>query len=81
MRNKEEVKALLLKLLKIVSIAAVSEDIIKNALELPWRDFEDSVQYSVALFRGMDGIVTRNPSDYKETETDILTPGELLSRL
>lgn len=81
LRNKMKIKILLLKLLKIVSIASVSEDTIKNALELPWKDFEDSVQYSVALLQEMDGIVTRNPNDYKEAKIDIWTPEELLSRL
>lgn len=54
------------------------EDMIKNALELPWKDFEDSVQYSVALLQEMDGIVTRNPNDYKKAEIEIWTPEELL---
>lgn len=44
------------KLLKIVLIAGVSEDEIRNALALSWKDFEDSVQYSVALLQEMDGI-------------------------
>lgn len=35
----------------ILSVAGVSENVIRNALEVPWRDFEDSVQYSVALLR------------------------------
>lgn len=81
LRNKIKIKELLSKLLKIVSVASVSEDMIKNALELSWKDFEDSVQYSVALLHGMDGIVTRNSNDYKEAEMDIWKPEELLLRL
>lgn len=49
LRNKEKVKQMLRKLLKIVLIAGVSGDEIRNALALSWSDFEDSVQYSVAL--------------------------------
>lgn len=67
LKNKEDVKNLLIKLIKIVSIACVSEDEIKNALLLSWKDFEDSVQYSVALLQKMDGIVTRNTNDYKKS--------------
>ncbi len=78
LRNRIEIKSLLLKLLKIVSVASVSENMIKNALELPWKDFEDSVQYSVALLQEMDGIVTRNPKDYKEAVLSIWKPEELL---
>lgn len=78
LRNKEKVKQMLRKLLKIVLIAGVSGDEIRNALALPWRDFEDSVQYSVALLQEMDGIVTRNPSDYKKAEMKIWKPEEFL---
>lgn len=78
LRNKEKVKQMLRKLLKIVLIAGVSGDEIRNALALPWRDFEDSVQYSVALLQEMDGIVTRNPSDYKEAEIKVWRPEEFL---
>lgn len=69
---------MLRKLLKIVLIAGVSGDEIRNALALPWQDFEDSVQYSVALLQEMDGIVTRNPSDYKKAEMKIWKPEEFL---
>ncbi len=78
LRNKEKVKQMLRKLLKIVLIAGVSGDEIRNALALPWQDFEDSVQYSVALLQEMDGIVTRNPSDYKKAEMKIWKPEEFL---
>lgn len=74
LRNKEEVKAMLIKLLKIVFVAGVSEEEIRNALALSWKDFEDSVQYSAALLQGMDGIVTRNPKDYKDAEMKVWSP-------
>ena len=80
LRDKAEVKDLIVKLINIVSIASVSEDEIRYALTLPWKDFEDSVQYSVALLQEMEGIVTRNSSDYKEAEVKIWTPKELLSQ-
>lgn len=78
LRNKIEVKNLLTKLVQIVSVASVSEAEIKHALALSWRDFEDSVQYSVALLQEMDGIVTRNPNDYLESEIKIWQSEELL---
>ncbi|MCD8241670.1 MAG: PIN domain-containing protein, partial [Lachnospiraceae bacterium] len=49
MRDKAAVREMLNKLLQVVSIAAVSENEIVHALTLEWYDFEDSVQYSVAL--------------------------------
>ena len=53
-------------------------EVVQNALNLAWGDFEDSVQYSVALLNEMDGIVTRNPSDYQEANMRIWLPEQAL---
>ena len=74
LKDRAAVRDLLERLLKIVSVAAVSEQEIRNALNLTWADFEDSVQYSVALMNEIDGIVTRNPSDYQEANIQIWLP-------
>lgn len=78
MKDRDAVRDLLKRLLMIVSVAAVSEWEIQNALNLAWGDFEDSVQYSVALLNEMDGIVTRNPSDYQEANIQIWLPEQAL---
>ena len=78
MKDRDAVRDLLKRLLMVVSVAAVSEWEIQNALNLAWGDFEDSVQYSVALLNEMDGIVTRNPSDYQEANMRIWLPEQAL---
>lgn len=78
MKNRAAAIDLLKRLLLVVSIAAVSEQEIRNALELSWTDFEDSVQYSVALLNEMDGIVTRNSDDYQEAKIPIWFPEQAL---
>ena len=78
LKDRAAVRDLLERLLKIVSVAAVSEQEIRNALNLTWADFEDSVQYSVALLNEMDGIVTRNPDDYQEANMRIWLPEQVL---
>ena len=78
LKDRAAVRNLLERLLKIVSVAAVSEQEIRNALNLTWADFEDSVQYSVALLNEMDGIVTRNPDDYQEANMRIWLPDQAL---
>lgn len=79
MKDRAAARELLKQLLKVVSVAAVSEQEIRNALSLAWTDFEDSVQYSVALLNEMDGIVTRNPSDYQEANIQIWLPEQVLA--
>ena len=78
MKDRDAVRDLLKRLLMIVSVAAVSEWEIQKALNLAWGDFEDSVQYSVALLNEMDGIVTRNPSDYQDANIRIWLPEQAL---
>lgn len=78
MKDRDAVRDLLKRLLMVVSVAAVSEREIQNALDLAWGDFEDSVQYSVALLNEMDGIVTRNPGDYQEANMRIWLPEQAL---
>ena len=69
------------RLLRIVSIVAVSEDEIKTALESGWNDFEDSVQYSAALLNDREGLITRNVGDYKKAELPIWTPEQFLDMM
>ena len=78
LRDKGIVKKLMKELLTVVSVASVSGQEIENALSLEWNDFEDSVQYSVAFLQEMEGIVTRNPDDYKEAKIKVWKPEDLL---
>lgn len=78
LHNHENVMDLIGRLLQIVKIASVNEEYIQNAYNLHWRDFEDSVQYSVAKGNNMDGIVTRNMRGFADSDVKIFTPEELL---
>jgi len=80
MKDRASAQNLLKRLLMVVSVAAVSEQEIRNALDLSWTDFEDCVQYSVALLKEMDGIVTRNPSDYQQAAIQIWLPEQAVKR-
>ena len=80
LKDKELVRKLLKKLMGIVSVAAVSEKEIEEALELAWNDFEDSVQYAVALLNEMDGIVTRNQKDYNRADMKVWSPEQVLQK-
>lgn len=72
---------LMKELFTVVSVAGVSEQEILKAMELEWNDFEDSVQYSVALLQDMDWIITRNPNDYKKSQIKVLLPEQALKQV
>ena len=56
----------------------VTDDDIGRAIDRGWKDFEDSVQYTVAETNGVDYIITRNVSDFEENAIPVLTPREFL---
>lgn len=78
-KDRKLVLDLIKRLLMVVSIVAVTEQEIRNALETGWRDFEDALQYSVALLNEMEGLVTRNPRDYERADIVIWSPEQVLS--
>ena len=72
---QEEIRGLL----TFVSILTVTEQDIRAALDLRWRDFEDAVQYAAAMSNGVDAIITRNVKDFERQDVPVMTPGEFLN--
>ena len=66
------------QLLSFVSIVPVNRANIDYALELGWVDFEDAVQYSVAVANGVDYIITRDQKGFREGDIPFVTPTEVL---
>ena len=79
--SRLKAKEALEKLFSVVSVAGVTEDEIKQAMLMDWKDFEDSVQYAVAVLQGIDGIVTRDGDDYGQSDIRIWLPEELLEEV
>lgn len=79
LKDREKVRTLLAEVFKVIKIAPISGENIKYAFDLNWKDFEDAVQYSVALSNGIDAIITRNTKGFSEAEVKIYTPEEILN--
>jgi predicted nucleic acid-binding protein len=69
---------LLKALRQIVSIVEVDEQIIDLALESPFKDFEDAIQFYAAKSANADFIITRNIKDYKHSTIPVLTAEQFL---
>ena len=65
----------------IIEPSDVSKEMINKALHSDFSDFEDAVQYFTALFVSCNGIITRNPKDFKSSSLLILSPQEALALL
>jgi predicted nucleic acid-binding protein len=80
-RNRSAVQARMAisDLLGFVSVAAVDQEVIEQALALPYPDFEDAVQMAAAARAGVQYVVTRNVRDYRAGPLPVLQPVELLA--
>jgi predicted nucleic acid-binding protein len=69
------------ELRSVFGVAPVTQRIIDRALKLRWKDFEDAIQHEAAIESDCDAIVTRNRSDFQESELPVLSPIQLLESL
>jgi predicted nucleic acid-binding protein len=66
-------------LLSVFDVAAIDEHVLRSALALEWRDFEDAVTAAGARRAKCDAIITRNPRDFKGAPVRVLTPAEAVT--
>ena len=63
------------QLLQITDVLQMDRNVVENALNSGFKDFEDSLQNFSAVNNGkIDLILTRNLKDYKNSELGIFTP-------
>lgn len=80
LHDKSKTKELIKEhIISFVGVAAVDSNVISNALDIDWDDFEDAVQYSVGESITVDYIITRNPSDYAKSAIAVISPEDLLN--
>jgi predicted nucleic acid-binding protein len=67
------------KLNRILNILPVNGNIIEEALNSDFNDFEDAIQYYTAIGNGLKILITRNRKDYKDSKILILSAEEYLN--
>jgi predicted nucleic acid-binding protein len=63
-KGTENARKTVAGLVGVFGVAAVDEKVIRRAVALEWRDFEDAVSAAAAEASGCDGIVTHDPSGF-----------------
>jgi len=66
------------RLRKIVGVATCDEAMVDGAIQTPYKDFEDSLQYQCARANEIPFLVTRNIKHYQKNGIRILLPREFL---
>ncbi len=75
--NRKQAKIEIQKLLTIFRIAEVNSIVLELSINSAFGDFEDAVQYYSAVNCEVDGVVTRNIKDYRNSRLPVYTPNEL----
>ena len=75
-----DAKKYLLKFKVLVNILPLDDKAIELALASDFGDFEDGLQYFVAMDYDSDILITRNKKDFKSSKIPVMTAGEYLKR-
>jgi len=73
-----KVRRILSKFKTLVSIGSFDDKILELSLGNDFKDFEDGIQYYIALEYSCEVIISRNKKDFKNSELPVLRPGEYL---
>jgi len=80
--NHKKVIENLKQLLIITDVLLMDKEVVSNALNSEFKDFEDSLQNFAAMKNGeIDIILTRNIKDFNKSEIAVLTPESYIKSL
>lgn len=77
--KQTKVRNTLRKFKTLVTVASFDDKILELSLEEEFKNFEDGIQYFIALESSCEAIITRNKKDFKKSQIPIFTPKEFLS--
>ena len=81
-RNIDEIKAFLADLSMVFDIAVMDERSIAKANRIPIKDYEDALQYAMALQNGCRYLITRNTKDFKKlSKIEVVTPEAFIATI
>lgn len=66
-------------LLAIFDVACVDREVLRDALDGSFTDYEDGVLHEAAIEAGAAAIVTRNGKDFTRSTLPVFDPPELLA--
>lgn len=80
-RGVDQARQAVQALLAAFEICTLDQASLQNALALPLADYEDAVQLVGAMVNRLDGIVTRNPTDFAGALISVFSPETFLAQL
>ncbi len=78
-KNENVAAKTISKLRSILAILPFTDKEIGESLNSKIKDFEDGIQYFIAINNGLDTIITRNISDFKNVDINVFMPNDFLN--
>jgi len=78
-KNKNIAAKTILKLRSILTVLPFTDKEIGESLNSNMKDFEDGIQYFITINNGLNTIITRNISDYKNIDINVFMPNDFLN--
>lgn len=78
-KNKNTAAKTVSKLRSIMTVLPFTDKEIGESLNSNFKDFEDGIQYFISINNGLDTIITRNISNYKNVDIHIFMPNDFLN--
>ena len=75
----QEARKYLRQLKVLVEVLPMTDKIIDLALDSDFKDFEDAIQYYIALENNLDFILSRNQKDFKTAAIPVMTCSDYLN--
>ena len=75
-----DAKKYLAKFKVLAKVLPLEDKAIELALASDFNDFEDGLQYFIAMDNESDIIITRNKKDFKNAKIPVMTAGEYIRR-
>ncbi len=79
--TSSESRKLLARFKVLVDVVSVDDKIIELALSSVIHDFEDAVQYYIAIENHATALITRNLKDYKKAALPVMTAENFLKSI
>jgi predicted nucleic acid-binding protein len=79
--NKDDKTALktISKLRSILTILPFTDKEVGESISSDIKDFEDGIQYFICVNNKISNLITRNITDYRDVDMNILTPKDFLN--
>ena len=78
-KNKNIAQKTISKLRSILTVLPFTDKEIGESLNSNMKNFEDGIQYFIAVNNGLDTIITRNIQDYKNVDINVFMPNDFLN--